>query len=102
MHKFKVWCVPFHEVQPQLSTVRQGNQLQTGGHAHPTFKLRSHTKYPRNLQVENVYKVRVGELTFDFCLCQESLISVYVLLLLCGIILDSDSMWWATKLINYN
>lgn len=41
--------VPFHQVKPQLPTMRQRHQLQTGGHAHLTFKLRSDSKYPRNL-----------------------------------------------------
>ena len=43
-------CVPFHQVQPQLSTVRQRHQLQTGGHAHLTFNLWSHSDYPRHLE----------------------------------------------------
>lgn len=45
--------IPFHEVQPQLSAMWQSDQLQTGGHAHPTFKLRSHSEYPRDLEEEN-------------------------------------------------
>lgn len=45
-----VWCVPFHEVQPQLPAMWQRHQLQAGGDAHLSFQLRCHSQYPGNLE----------------------------------------------------
>lgn len=42
-------CLPFHKVQPQLSPMRKGHQLQPRGYAHLTFQLLRNIQYPGNL-----------------------------------------------------